>query len=138
LAFGEFGGASELSWEFLAPAWQALHVVAPDWLGFGARQGLRLCRRAEPGDDHMARFLQVMAIDKADFVGNSMGGSNLARIACTQQSDFPIRSIVLCSGGGFAPTTNRARAAELRLQRGAMKAAERDVPHHEAGRRCAT
>ena len=33
---GEFGGAAELSWEFLMPVLaKHFHVVAPDWLGFG-------------------------------------------------------------------------------------------------------
>ena len=47
-----------------------------------------------------------MAIDEADFIGNSMGGSNLARIAAASPVIFPIRSLVLCSGGGFTPETD--------------------------------
>ena len=34
-----------------------------------------------------------------------MGGSNLAAIACDPAPILPLRSIVLCSGGGFTPLT---------------------------------
>ena len=108
---GEFGGAAEISWEFTLPALaEKFHVVAPDWLGFGrtdkvfdfADSRARVYR-------HMRRFLEVMAIDEADFIGNSMGGSNLARIAAARPVILPIRSLVLCSGGGFTPETDERK-----------------------------
>ncbi len=108
---GEFGGAAEISWEFTLPALaRKFRVVAPDWLGFGrtdkvfdfAQGRARVWR-------HMRRFLEVMAIDEADFIGNSMGGSNLARIAATHPMILPIRSLVLCSGGGFTPETDERK-----------------------------
>ncbi len=108
---GEFGGAAEISWEFTLPALaRRFRVVAPDWLGFGrtdkvfdfASGRARVWR-------HMRRFLEVMAIDEADFIGNSMGGSNLARIAAARPVIFPIRSLVLCSGGGFTPETDQRK-----------------------------
>lgn len=108
---GEFGGAAEISWEFTLPALaERFRVVAPDWLGFGrtdkvfdfANGRARVYR-------HMRRFLEVMAIDHADFIGNSMGGSNLVRVAATRPVIFPIRSMVLCSGGGSTPETNERK-----------------------------
>lgn len=108
---GEFGGAAEISWEFTLPALaERFRVVAPDWLGFGrtdkvfdfADSRARVYR-------HMRRFLEVMAIDEADFIGNSMGGSNLARIAAARPVILPIRSLVLCSGGGFTPETDERK-----------------------------
>ena len=108
---GEFGGAAEISWEFTLPALaERFRVVAPDWLGFGrtdkvfdfANGRARVYR-------HMRRFFEVMAIDAADFIGNSMGGSNLARIAATRPVIFPIRSLVLCSGGGSTPETDERK-----------------------------
>lgn len=108
---GEFGGCAEISWEFNIPALaRHFRVVAPDWLGFGRTDKLfdfggaraRVYR-------HMRRFLEVMAIDEADFVGNSMGGSNLARIAASRPVIFPIRALVLGSGGGFTPETPERR-----------------------------
>jgi pimeloyl-ACP methyl ester carboxylesterase len=108
---GEFGGAAEISWEFTLPALaERFRVVAPDWLGFGRTDKVfdfadgraRVWR-------HMRRFMEVMAIDEADFIGNSMGGSNLARIAATRPVILPIRSLVLCSGGGFTPETDERK-----------------------------
>ena len=108
---GEFGGAAEISWEFTLPALaETYRVVAPDWLGFGRTDKVfdfadgraRVYR-------HMRRFLEVMAIEEADFIGNSMGGSNLARIAASPPTIFPIRSLVLCSGGGFTPETEERK-----------------------------
>src|SRR6266478_2737493 len=77
---GEFGGCAELSWEFTIPKLaERYRVVAPDWLGFGETDKLydfgggqaRLIK-------HMRRFIEIMNLDEADFVGNSMGGSIFA------------------------------------------------------------
>lgn len=104
---GEFGGAAELSWEFNLPAFaKHFRVVAPDWLGFGRTDKVfDFANGRDRVFNHMIRFLENMDIQEADFVGNSMGGSNLARIAAARPVIFPIRSLVLASGGGFAPAT---------------------------------
>lgn len=108
---GEFGGCAEISWEFTIPALaEKFHVVAPDWLGFGrtdklydfADQRGRVYR-------HMSRFFEVVGVDEADFIGNSMGGSNLARIICDPPPILPVRSAILCSGGGFTPLTEERK-----------------------------
>jgi pimeloyl-ACP methyl ester carboxylesterase len=108
---GEFGGCAEISWEFTIPALaEHFHVVAPDWLGFGrtdkvydfADQRSRVYR-------HMSRFYEVVGITEADFIGNSMGGSNLARIIADPPAIFPVRSAILCSGGGFTPLTEERK-----------------------------
>ena len=108
---GEFGAAAEISWQFTLPALaEKFRVVAPDWLGFGRTD--KVFDFAAGRDRvwrHMRRFLEVMAIDEADFIGNSMGGSNLARIAAARPVIFPIRSLVLCSGGGFTPETDERK-----------------------------
>jgi pimeloyl-ACP methyl ester carboxylesterase len=122
---GEFGGAAELSWEFTLPALvKHFRVVAPDWLGFGRTDKVYdFAGGRNRVMNHMVRFLEVMAIDKADFVGNSMGGSNLARVACSRPVIFPLRSIVLCSGGGFAPDNDSRRTLlNYDCSDGAMKA----------------
>ena len=109
---GEFGGCAEISWEFAVPALaEHFHVVAPDWLGFGRTDKVfdfadargRVYR-------HMQRFFEVLQITEADFVGNSMGGSNLARIIADPPPILPVRSAVLCSGGGFTPLTEERKA----------------------------
>ena len=108
---GEFGGCSEISWEFTIPALaEHFHVIAADWLGFGrtdkvydfADQRTRVYR-------HMSRFYEVLGITEADFIGNSMGGSNLARIIADPPTILPVRSAILCSGGGFTPLTDERK-----------------------------
>jgi len=105
---GEFGGAAELSWEFnLAAFAKHFRVIAPDWLGFGRTDKIfDFANGRERVFNHMIRFFEIMEIQEADFVGNSMGGSNLARIAAARPVIFPIRSLVLASGGGYAPATD--------------------------------
>jgi pimeloyl-ACP methyl ester carboxylesterase len=109
---GEFGGCAELSWEFsAAPLARHFHVVAPDWLGFGRTdkvhdfvdaRGRRL--------RHIARFLDILGIERADFVGNSMAGGMIMQAAATQPPIWGIRRIVLASGGGFSPDNEFRRA----------------------------
>lgn len=104
---GEFGAAAEISWEFTIPALAPrYHVIAPDWLGFGRTD--KIHDFADPRGRvfrHMRRFFETLGVAAADFVGNSMGGSNLARIVADPPPILPARSAVLCSGGGFTPLT---------------------------------
>ncbi len=104
---GEFGGAAEISWEFAIPALAPrYHVIAPDWLGFGRTDKIHDFADARGRVfRHMQRFFETLGIEAADFVGNSMGGSNLARIVAAPPPILPARSAVLCSGGGFTPLT---------------------------------
>ena len=105
---GEFGGCAELSWEFTIPAVaQHFHVIAPDWLGFGESakifsfddmRGLRA--------RHIALLLKVLCIDRAHFMGNSMGGGMLAAVAAQDRPIWPIEKMVLASAGGFAPVND--------------------------------
>jgi pimeloyl-ACP methyl ester carboxylesterase len=109
---GEFGGCAEISWEFNAePLAERFRVVAPDWLGFGRtdkvhdfvdQRGRRIA--------HLQRFLEVLGIAQADFVGNSFAGGMLARAAAEDRPVLPIRRLVIASGGGFAPDNEHRRA----------------------------
>src|ERR1700756_5495409 len=102
---GEFGACAELSWEFTIPALaEHFHVLAPDWLGFGESakifsfddmRGLRV--------KHSASFLKTLRIERAHFIGNSMGGGMLAAVAAMDEPVWPIDRMVLASAGGFAP-----------------------------------
>ena len=102
---GEFGGCAELSWEFNAPALSHyFHVIAPDWLGFGESAkifsfddmvALRIL--------HIGTFLKTLGVDRAHFIGNSMGGGVLARVAAMDEPCWPIEKMILASAGGFAP-----------------------------------
>ncbi|MQA16675.1 MAG: alpha/beta fold hydrolase [Pseudonocardiaceae bacterium] len=107
---GEFGGGAQLSWEQTIPALaERYRVIAPDWLGFGETDKLHdftggQSRRLW----HMTRFLEVLAVGDAAFVGNSMGGTLLAKVAAAEHPEWPITALVLASGGGFVPF-NQAR-----------------------------
>ena len=102
---GEFGADSETTWELtMEPLARHFRVLAPDWLGYGLTEKLfdfedMFMKRVQ----HIADFLQVMGISNAHFVGNSMGGSTLLTVAAMDGGHWPIRKIVLASGGGLAP-----------------------------------
>lgn len=109
---GEFGASAALTWEFnLGPLAKHFRVIAPDWLGFGQTDKLR---DFVSGSDrmlrHMAAFLHVMAVESADFVGCSMGGSMLVREAASRCCRLPIRRMVLASAGGFVPDNEHRRS----------------------------
>ncbi|WP_405970760.1 alpha/beta hydrolase [Streptomyces sp. NBC_00988] len=102
---GEFGGCAELSWEYLiGPLSENFRVLAPDWLGygrtdkihdFGGKRGRMLA--------HLRRFLEVMEIGRADFVGNSMGATWLTQEAALVPPGLPVNRIVVLSGAGYVP-----------------------------------
>jgi pimeloyl-ACP methyl ester carboxylesterase len=111
---GEFGGAAEFSWEMTIPALAgAYRVIAPDWLGFGHTDKVHdftsgSARRLA----HMASFLDVLEIDSAAFVGNSMGGTLLGKAIAGDPPLLPADAAAIVSGGGFAPD-NPARRVLL-------------------------
>lgn len=108
---GEFGGCAELSWERAIPALaRRYRVVAPDWLGFGLTDKLHDFGGAQSRRvRHLTRFLETLGIERAAFVGNSMGGSTLARVAATDRPAWPIAALVLASAGGFVPDNDARR-----------------------------
>jgi len=102
---GEFGACAELTWEFNIDALaKHFHVLAPDWLGYGRTEKLfsfddMWGRRVR----HIQAFLRPLCVDKAHFMGNSMGGSALITVAAMEPNPWPMDRIVVVSGGGFAP-----------------------------------
>lgn len=99
---GEFGAGAELGWERNIAALSARHrVLAPDQLGFGRSakvidfvdgRGMRI--------RHVARFCELLDVDSAHFVGNSMGAINLLTDATSDTPLLPIRSLAILCGGG--------------------------------------
>jgi 2-hydroxymuconate-semialdehyde hydrolase len=99
---GEFGASAELGWERnIAALAEHYRVLAPDMLGYGQSakvidfvdgRGMRI--------RHVARFCEVLGIDSAHFVGNSMGGINLLTDATSGTPLLPVRSLVAICGGG--------------------------------------
>jgi pimeloyl-ACP methyl ester carboxylesterase len=111
---GEFGSSAELSWEYSFAALSAAHrVVAPDWLGYGQTAKLHDFENSlERRIRHLVRFLEVVDVQRAHFVGNSMGATLLLRDAASPSPRLPASSIVAISGGGYVPD-NEARQALL-------------------------
>jgi 2-hydroxymuconate-semialdehyde hydrolase len=108
---GEFGGSAELCWEFnIGPLARDFRVIAPDWLGFGGTDKLRdFVSGSDRMIRHMSAFLAAMAIEHADFAGASMGATMLLREAARSDCRFPIRRLVVSSGGGFVPDNEERR-----------------------------
>ncbi len=99
---GEFGSGAEVGWERNIAALATRHrVLAPDQLGFGESakvidfvdgRGMRI--------RHVARFCEVLGIESAHFVGNSMGAINLLVDTTSETPLLPVRSLVIICGGG--------------------------------------
>lgn len=107
----EFGGAAEFSWEFNLDALaEHFHVLAPDHLGFGRTDKLfDFCGQFDKRIAHIRRFLEVLGVEGVFVIGSSMSGGLSLTVAARADPDWPIRKVVSCSGGGFAPA-NEARA----------------------------
>jgi len=106
----EFGGGAETSWEFNLPVFaRHYHVLAPDHLGFGFTDKLmdfnaQFAKRIW----HIKRFVEAMSVDRVHVMGSSMSGGLCLTVAARPAPDWPIVSVVCCSGGGDAPD-NEAR-----------------------------
>jgi len=99
---GEFGAGAEVGWERNIAALAARHrVLAPDQLGFGESakvidfvdgRGMRI--------RHVARFCEVLGVDSAHFVGNSMGAINLLVDTTSETPLLQVCSLAIICGGG--------------------------------------
>ncbi|KUI47575.1 alpha/beta hydrolase [Mycobacterium sp. GA-1199] len=99
---GEFGAGAEIGWEHnIAALATGYRVLALDMLGFGESakvidfndgRGMRI--------RHIARFCEVVGVESAHFVGNSMGAVNLFADATSEAPVLPARSLVTICGGG--------------------------------------
>lgn len=103
---GEYGASAEMSWQFNIPALaEKYHIVAPDLLGYGGTDKIfdfedMFDRRI----NHISTLLETLDIQEAFFVGNSMGAGYLGSLACEDPPlDWPIKRMVLISGGGTTP-----------------------------------
>lgn len=100
---GEYGARAEFSWRYtIAELARHFHVLAPDLPGFGRTE--LLYNWSDPNGfrpRHLRRFMEVVGIGRAHFIGNSYGGSLALQLAT--DPSWPIRSVVAVSGGGLAP-----------------------------------
>ncbi len=106
----EFGGSAETSWEFnIGAIATRYHVLAPDHLGFGRTDKLfDFVGMFNKRITHVRRFVEIMCVGRAHFIGSSMSGGLCLTVAAHTPPDWPIASVVCCSGGGDAPD-NAAR-----------------------------
>ncbi len=99
---GEFGVSADLGWERnIAALAEHYRVLALDMLGFGRSakvidfndgRGMRI--------RHIARFCDVVGVDSAHFVGNSMGAVNMFIDATSDSPLLPAASLTMICGGG--------------------------------------
>jgi 2-hydroxymuconate-semialdehyde hydrolase len=107
----EYGGAAEFSWEFnLEALGRHYHVLAPDHLGFGLTDKIfdfngQFDRRIL----HIKRFIEVMGVGPVHVMGSSMSGGLSLTVAARKQPDWPMLSVVCCSGGGDAPNNEQRK-----------------------------
>jgi pimeloyl-ACP methyl ester carboxylesterase len=107
---GEFGGGADLSWEFtIVPPAEYFRVIVPDWAGFGKTE------KVFSLDDmwavrirHITAFLQVLGLESAHFIGDSMGGTPLLHVLASTPCPWPVKKVAIVSGGGSIPE-NAAR-----------------------------
>jgi 2-hydroxymuconate-semialdehyde hydrolase len=109
---GEFGASADLGWERTIGALATGHrVLAPDMLGYGQSakvvdfvdgRGLRI--------RHVAHFCDVMGVDSAHFVGNSMGAINLLTDVVSDAPVLPVCTLALICGGGPIQRNEHANA----------------------------
>ena len=101
----EFGGCAETSWEFNLPVFaKQRHVLAPDHLGFGHTDKLMdFNAQFDKRIWHIRRFIEAMCVERVHVMGSSMSGGLCLTVAARKNPDWPIVSVVCCSGGGDAP-----------------------------------
>jgi pimeloyl-ACP methyl ester carboxylesterase len=105
---GEFGACAEASWHDVMPriAAAGYRVIAPDWLGYGRSD--KVIDFADPHGRrlaHMRATIAQLGLGEPALIGNSMGGTLLARALARPEPALPASVAVLVSGGGFVPVT---------------------------------
>jgi pimeloyl-ACP methyl ester carboxylesterase len=104
----EYGGAAEFSWEFNIEALgRRFHVLAPDHLGFGLTDKIfDFNNQFQRRITHIRRFLEMTSAGPVHVIGSSMSGGLSLTVAARKQPDWPIASLVVCSGGGESPNND--------------------------------
>jgi pimeloyl-ACP methyl ester carboxylesterase len=107
----EFGGAAELSWEYNIDVLAAhYHVLAPDHLGFGRTDKVfDFNGQFDKRIAHIRRFIETMCVGAVHVIGSSMSGGLCLTVAARTPPDWPVLSVVCCSGGGDAPNNEERK-----------------------------
>jgi len=105
---GEYGASAEITWRYnIETLAQRFHVVAPDILGWG--QTDKLYSFTDPAGlriKHVQRFVEILGIGKAFFVGNSAGGGLLLRASVRSPAPLQIQKMVTICGNASVFKTN--------------------------------
>src|SRR4030095_14048120 len=105
---GEYGASAEITWRYnIETLAKRFHVVAPDILGWG--QTDKLYSFSDPAGlriKHLQRFLEILGIGKAFFVGNSAGGGLILRASVRQPPPLQISKMVTICGNASVFKTN--------------------------------
>ena len=105
---GEYGASAEITWRYNIDALaKRFHIVAPDILGWG--QTDKLYSFTDPAGlriKHVQRFLEILGVGKAFFVGNSAGGGLILRASVRSPAPFQIQKMVTICGNASVFKTN--------------------------------
>ncbi len=105
---GEYGASAEITWRYNIDALaKRFHIVAPDILGWG--QTDKLYSFTDPAGlriKHVQRFLEILGIGRAFFVGNSAGGGLVLRASVRTPAPFQIQKMVTICGNASVFKTN--------------------------------
>jgi len=105
---GEYGASAEITWRYNIDALaERFHIVAPDNLGWG--QTDKLYSFTDPAGlriKHVQRFLEILGIGRAFFVGNSAGGGLVLRASVRTPAPFQIQKMVTICGNASVFKTN--------------------------------
>jgi pimeloyl-ACP methyl ester carboxylesterase len=105
---GEYGASAEITWRYNIDALaEGFHIIAPDILGWG--QTDKLYSFTDPAGlriKHVQRFLEILGVGKAFFVGNSAGGGLVLRASVRSPAPFQIQKMVAICGNASVFKTN--------------------------------
>lgn len=91
------------------------HVYAPDAIGFGLTTGLtEMATGQARSTDFLLSFMDALGIDRAHFIGNSMGSMNSTQLAIEHPNR--VKSLIL-TGGEPRVETEESRAIAQTLGR---------------------
>jgi 2-hydroxymuconate-semialdehyde hydrolase len=108
---GEYGASAEITWRYNIDALaRRFHVVAPDLLGWG--QTDKLYSFSDPAGlriKHLQRFLEILGIGEAFFVGNSAGGGLVLRASVRRPPPLQIvKMVTICGNASVFKTNSQA------------------------------
>lgn len=105
---GEYGASAEITWrQNIDTLARRFHVIAPDILGWG--QTDKLYSFSDPAGlriIHIQRFLEILGIGKAFFVGNSAGGGLILRASVRTPAPLQIQKMATICGNASVFKTN--------------------------------